>query len=126
MAEAPLVEMKHVYKRFGGVHAVEDVTVDLFAGEVVGLVGHNGAGKSSTIHCITGIAKFTEGEIAVMGHDVQKDYQKTRASTGLSPQEFNVDIFAKIEKNVNCICRFDVGLAKFKNSRRSDLIAQLT
>ena len=38
MAEAPLVEMRHVYKRFGGVHAVEDVTIDLFAGEVVGLV----------------------------------------------------------------------------------------
>ena len=49
MAEerVPLVEMKNIFVSFGGVHAVENVTVDLFAGEVVGLVGGNGAGKST-------------------------------------------------------------------------------
>jgi D-xylose transport system ATP-binding protein len=42
---APLVEMRDINVAFGGVHAVEGVSIDLFAGEVVGLVGGNGAGK---------------------------------------------------------------------------------
>ncbi len=70
MAEAPLVEMRHVYKRFGGVHAVEDVTVDLFAGEVVGLVGHNGAGKSTLMKGLSGALPIDEGEIYIRGERV--------------------------------------------------------
>ncbi|KAG1649341.1 putative ribose/galactose/methyl galactoside import ATP-binding protein 1 [Nymphon striatum] len=41
----PLVTMSNIHKRFGGVHAVEDVSITLNAGEVVGVLGHNGAGK---------------------------------------------------------------------------------
>lgn len=43
---APLVEMKDICISFGGVRAVDHVSIDLFPGEVVGLLGHNGAGKS--------------------------------------------------------------------------------
>jgi D-xylose transport system ATP-binding protein len=43
----PLVEMRRIYKRFGGVHAVEDMNLTLYPGEVLGLLGHNGAGKST-------------------------------------------------------------------------------
>ena len=59
MAEerAPLVEMKNIFVSFGGVHAVENVTIDLFAGEVVGLVGGNGAGKSTLMKVLSGAQK---------------------------------------------------------------------
>lgn len=67
MAEAPLVEMRHVHKRFGGVHAVEDVTIDLYAGEVVGLVGHNGAGKSTLMKGLSGALSIDDGEIFIRG-----------------------------------------------------------
>ena len=70
MAESPLVEMKHVSKRFGGVHAVDDVTIDLFAGEVVGLVGHNGAGKSTLMKGLSGAFPIDEGEILIRGERV--------------------------------------------------------
>jgi ABC-2 type transport system ATP-binding protein len=59
-----------------------------------GLLGPNGAGKSSTIHCITGIAEPTSGQIRIDGTDVVKEYKLARTKVGLSPQEFNVDIFA--------------------------------
>jgi len=66
----PLVEMRHISKAFGGVHALVDVTVDLYAGEVVGLVGHNGAGKSTLIKILSGVYEADSGEILIDGHPV--------------------------------------------------------
>lgn len=51
------------------VHAVQDVSLELFAGEVVGLVGPNGAGKSTTVKCLTGLLQPTAGEVRVAGFD---------------------------------------------------------
>jgi D-xylose transport system ATP-binding protein len=67
MSQTPLVEMRNIYKRFGGVHAVEDVSVDLMAGEVVGLLGHNGAGKSTLMKMLSGAYPADGGEIYVDG-----------------------------------------------------------
>ena len=69
-AGAPLVEMRDIRIAFGGVHAVEDVTVDLYAGEVVGLVGGNGAGKSTLMRALSGAHPPDSGEILVDGQVV--------------------------------------------------------
>ncbi len=63
----PLVEMKNIYKQFGGVHAVEDVSIDLRPGEIVGVLGHNGAGKSCLMRILSGAMARTSGEIFVDG-----------------------------------------------------------
>src|SRR5258707_1707881 len=67
MAEerVPLVEMRNIFVSFGGVHAVENVTIDLFAGEVVGLVGGNGAGKSTLMKVLSGAQKRDSGEVLI-------------------------------------------------------------
>ncbi|WP_368185711.1 ATP-binding cassette domain-containing protein [Aestuariibius sp. HNIBRBA575] len=64
---APLIEMSNIYKHFGGVHAVEGVSVDLYPGEVVGVLGHNGAGKSCLMRILSGAMLPNEGEIRVNG-----------------------------------------------------------
>ena len=74
--------------------AVSGICLSIPRGSFYGLLGPNGAGKSTTIHCITGIAQPTSGRITVDGLDVVKDYKQARLKVGLSPQEFNVDIFA--------------------------------
>jgi D-xylose transport system ATP-binding protein len=66
----PLVELRNIRVAFGGVHAVEDVTVDLFAGEVVGLVGGNGAGKSTLIRTLSGAHPADSGQILIDGKPV--------------------------------------------------------
>lgn len=91
------LEITNLTKDYKGKVAVNDLSLTVKKGEFFGLLGHNGAGKSTTIKCITGIAKFDKGTISVMGHDVKENYQEARTSIGLSPQDFNVDIFAKIE-----------------------------
>ena len=66
----PLVELRNISVAFGGLHAVEDVSVDLYAGEVVGLVGGNGAGKSTLMHTLSGAHPADSGEIRINGQPV--------------------------------------------------------
>jgi D-xylose transport system ATP-binding protein len=64
---APLVQMRDIHKNFGGVVAVDDVSVDLYPGEVVGVLGHNGAGKSCLMRMLSGAMSLSSGEIFVNG-----------------------------------------------------------
>ncbi|CAN5622916.1 ATP-binding cassette domain-containing protein [soil metagenome] len=63
----PLVELRNINVSFGGVHAVRDASLELFAGEVVGLVGHNGAGKSTLMRVLSGAHPANSGEILIGG-----------------------------------------------------------
>ena len=66
----PLVEMEHMNVSFGGVHAVEDMYLDLFPGEVHALVGGNGAGKSTLIKTLSGAQRPDSGTIKIDGAPV--------------------------------------------------------
>lgn len=66
-SKTPLIEMKNISKRFGGVHAVEDVSINLYPGEVVGILGHNGAGKSTLMKMLSGAETIDGGKIIVNG-----------------------------------------------------------
>ena len=102
MSHTPMLEIKNLTKVYGSgkdtKKAVDDISLTVERGAFYGLLGPNGAGKSTTIHCITGIAQPTTGTIHVDGVDVVKDYKLARTKVGLSPQEFNVDIFSTTEK----------------------------
>lgn len=87
------LSIQHFTKRYGDFLAVDDLSLEIKPGEFFGFLGPNGAGKSTTIHSIVGINRFSEGNIAVFGHDVQSDYKAARQMVGHSPQEFNIDIF---------------------------------
>jgi D-xylose transport system ATP-binding protein len=66
----PLVELKNIHKAFGGVHAVEDASVNLYAGEVVALLGHNGAGKSTLMKMLAGAYPIDAGDVLIRGKKV--------------------------------------------------------
>jgi ABC-type multidrug transport system, ATPase component len=93
-----MLEIKDLVKEYGSgrerKRAVDGISLTIERGAFFGLLGPNGAGKSTTIHCVTGIAQPTSGQILVDGTDVVVDYRAARTKVGLSPQEFNVDIFA--------------------------------
>lgn len=93
-----MLEIKNLVKVYGSgtkaKKAVDGINLSIPRGSFFGLLGPNGAGKSTTIHCITGIAQPTSGEILIDGVDVVVDYKLARTKVGLSPQEFNVDIFS--------------------------------
>ena len=66
----PLVEMRDISVSFGGVHAVDGVSLDLYAGEVVSVVGGNGAGKSTMMHTLAGAHTADSGTILINGQPV--------------------------------------------------------
>ena len=67
LQRTPLVEMRNIRVAFGGVHAVDDVTVNLFPGEVVAIVGGNGAGKTTLIKTLSGAHPADSGQIYIDG-----------------------------------------------------------
>jgi D-xylose transport system ATP-binding protein len=67
----PLVEMKDISLAFGGVKAVDHASLDLYPGEVVGLLGHNGAGKSCLIKALSGACKRDSGQIFIDGQEAR-------------------------------------------------------
>jgi len=79
MSEQPILQVESVSKRFGGVHALENVSMDLFPGEVLALAGDNGAGKSTLIKVISGVHHADEGKIRYNGAEVTfENPQKAR------------------------------------------------
>lgn len=70
MADQPLVEMRHIEKSYGRVHALRDVNLSIRRGEIVGLLGDNGAGKSTLIKVLSGAVPYTSGEIRIKGQPV--------------------------------------------------------
>lgn len=92
------LELKDLKKSYGKTEVLHGLNLSIPKGQFFGLLGQNGAGKSTIINCTTGIGKITSGDIEVFGKNVVSDYQETRKMIGLSPQEFNVDIFSKTTK----------------------------
>jgi D-xylose transport system ATP-binding protein len=75
--------MKNIHKRFGGVHAVNNVSIDLYAGEVVGIVGHNGAGKTVLMKALSGAIPCDEGEILINGEKAQIESPRDARKYGI-------------------------------------------
>ncbi|MDE0114017.1 MAG: ATP-binding cassette domain-containing protein [Albidovulum sp.] len=69
--EKPLVKMESISKHFGGIQALTDVSVELFAGEVVGILGHNGAGKSTLIKILAGAEQADQGRVFIRGEEAE-------------------------------------------------------
>ncbi|PIR04479.1 MAG: ABC transporter [Candidatus Magasanikbacteria bacterium CG11_big_fil_rev_8_21_14_0_20_39_34] len=115
------LEIKNFTKKYENFVAVDNLSLEIKKGEFFGFLGANGAGKTTTIHCITGINTITDGSIKVFGIDVDKEYKKARTKVGLSPQEFNIDIFLTIEK----ILWYNGGLFNMKKEEREKRIEEL-
>jgi D-xylose transport system ATP-binding protein len=82
-AAQPLVAMHGMSISFGGIRAVDDVSLDLHAGEVVGLLGHNGAGKSTFIKMLSGAYRPDAGEIRIDGQAVTIDSPRDARRHGI-------------------------------------------
>jgi drug efflux transport system ATP-binding protein len=133
-----LISAKNISKSFGDVKAVDNVSLEITSGEVYGLVGSDGAGKTTTMRLLVGALKADSGEVNICGYDINKQTEDARAQFGYLSQRFslyedlsvleNIRFFAEVrglssrEWLPRCteILEF-VGLDKFTDRRAGQL-----
>ncbi len=82
------------------LRALDGVSFDIERGEMFGLLGPNGAGKTTLISVLAGLVRASSGTVAVMGHDVVRDYAAARQSLGIVPQELVFDPFFSVRETL--------------------------
>src|SRR6476620_8930566 len=133
-----LVSANHLSKSFGETHAVDDVSLQIRAGEIYGLVGADGAGKTTTMRLLVGALLPDAGQVTVCGYDVIRRTEDARSQLGYLSQRFsmyedltvleNIRFFAEVRglKSREWLPRSleileFVGLEKFKDRRAGQL-----
>lgn len=81
--KSTVIDVKHLTRRFGEKVAVNDLSIEVQAGEVFGFLGHNGAGKTTTVRMLNGVLEAHGGSISVLGMDPLADGPALRAHTGV-------------------------------------------
>ena len=95
MTEKPMLEISHYSKTYGGgKKAVDDVSLAVMPGDIYGFIGHNGAGKSTTIRAVVGVLDFTEGDIFIDGHSVKDEPMACKRITAYIPD--NPDLYENL------------------------------
>ena len=77
--------------------ALKGISLEVPQGEFFALLGPNGAGKSTTIGIISSLVRKTSGSVEIFGVDIDKDFSKAKKHLGVVPQEFNFNLFEKVE-----------------------------
>jgi len=95
-------------KRYQDVVAVDDISFEVDAGSVFAFLGTNGAGKSTTIGCVTTVSPFEAGSITVAGHDVGRDAARVRERIGVVFQESMLDDALTVRENLATRGRFSL------------------
>ena len=86
----PVVRVEKISKKFGSLKAIEDVSFEVFHGEILGFLGPNGAGKTTTMRILTGFFPPSEGKIFINGQDLFKQPQKVKKGIGYLPETMNL------------------------------------
>lgn len=81
-----MIKVKNVTKKYGNFYAVRNINFEVNDGEIVGFLGRNGAGKSTTMNMITGFIEPTDGEIIVDGYNIDQKPKKVKAQIGYMPE----------------------------------------
>ncbi|MCR5281911.1 MAG: ABC transporter ATP-binding protein [Lachnospiraceae bacterium] len=90
-----MLKISHYSKTYGeGKKAADDVSLTVMSGDIYGFIGHNGAGKSTTIRAVVGVLDFTEGDIFIDGHSVKTEPMACKRVTAYIPD--NPDLYENL------------------------------
>jgi ABC-2 type transport system ATP-binding protein len=82
-----MIQLENITKRYDDTTVVDNLNLKIEAGEIVGIIGHNGAGKSTTLKMITGLVEPTLGKVRIMGKDIRKEGVSIKQHIGFLPEE---------------------------------------
>jgi ABC-2 type transport system ATP-binding protein len=112
-----LIHVEGLTKRYGNKLALDNVSFDVRLGEVLGLLGLNGAGKTTVMNIITGYIGATSGTVTVDGHDVSQEPLKAKQVIGYLPEQLAFYDNMRVREYLNFVC----DLKRIKKGRREHL-----
>lgn len=118
-----LLEIKQLHRRFGAVHAVNDLNLTVEAGQIYGLVGPDGAGKTTTLRIVCGALRPDSGYVFVNGLSVVKQVDEVRRMLGYMPQRFSLYGDLSIGENLRFFATIFGVPASEQKKRIADLLA---
>lgn len=118
------IQIKSLSKRYGGVLAVDDLSLSVKRGELFALLGVNGAGKSTTIKMLSCLTAPTGGDALVCGHSIITERDEVRKIIAVSPQESAVAPALTVKENIELICGVH-GINKREHKPRVEELTQL-
>ena len=95
-----VIDTQHLTKKFGAFTAVDDLTCQVYKGEIFGFLGANGSGKSTTIRMLCGLLGPTSGKATVAGFDINDDPEKIKRAIGYMSQRFSLYDDLTVRENI--------------------------
>jgi ABC-2 type transport system ATP-binding protein len=120
-----LIQIRGLRKRFGDGDVIQGINLSIEEGEVFGLIGPDGAGKSTLIRMLAGILEATEGEISLRGVDAVQDYEEVRSLVGYMPQTFGLYGLLTVEENLRAVARIH-GVRSAEFRKRAERLYQFS
>lgn len=99
-----VIEVRNLTKSFKDLKAVDDLSFDVYEGEILGFLGPNGSGKSTTINCILALLNFDEGNISIFGEEMSPDSYKIKEEIGVVFQDIAVFYELNVYDNIDYFC----------------------
>lgn len=96
-----VIDIRHISKKYGKVTALDDVSLEVKRGEIFGLIGPDGAGKTTLFRILTTLLLADSGKATVLGLDVEKDMKSIRSQVGYMPGRFSLYQDLTVEENLN-------------------------
>ncbi|MFD1361244.1 ABC transporter ATP-binding protein [Lentibacillus salinarum] len=118
----PVLSLQNVHKKIGKTPVVQDVSFDVYPGEIFGFLGPNGAGKTTTIRMIVGLTNITSGDITVSGHSIATDYKQAIEHVGTIVENPELYQYLTAEKNLIHFGRMSKNVTKESIQKRLELV----
>lgn len=99
-----IIEVKNLTKAYKKLKAVDDLSLEVYEGEILGLLGPNGSGKSTTINCILSLISFNKGDIKIFGKTIKPDSYDIKKDIGVIFQEVAVFEELTVYENIDYFC----------------------
>ncbi|PYT32434.1 MAG: multidrug ABC transporter ATP-binding protein [Acidobacteria bacterium] len=100
-AADPIISVQNLTRRFGSLTAVDRLSLEIMSGEIFGLVGPDGAGKTTTLRLLCGLMNPSEGRALVAGEDVSRNVDAVKDRIGYMAQRFGLYSDLTVEENMN-------------------------
>ena len=113
-----VIEVKNLTKEYKELKAVDNLSFEVYKGEILGLLGPNGSGKSTTINCLLSLLNYSNGSIKIFGEDMTPTSYDLKSKIGVVFQDVAVFDELTVYENIDYFC----GLYIYDNQKRKQYV----